>query len=64
MARSRNRSVFAQGSSAGVGSRLIRVVLVLALLIIIGGAVMLGFGDIEPPAATVEKTIPDEDLPR
>jgi hypothetical protein len=60
VARSRYRSVFSQGSSSGVGSRLLRVLLVLVLLILVGGVVAIGFVDIEPPTETVEKEIPPE----
>ncbi|MEO3433472.1 hypothetical protein [Inquilinus sp. CAU 1745] len=64
MARSRNRSVFSQGPSRGVGARLTQFFLVLIALVIVGGVVFLGFWDLQPPSEMVEKVIPDESLPR
>jgi hypothetical protein len=60
VARSRYRSVFSQGGTSGVGSRLLRILLILIVLVLVGGAVALGFVDIEPPTETVEKEIPPE----
>jgi hypothetical protein len=56
--------VFAQGPSAGIGTRIRQVLLVLLLTVLIGGAVLLGFWDIEPPSQAVEKVIPDDRFPR
>ena len=60
MSRSRHRSVFSQGSSSGVGSGLLRMMLVLIALLLVGGVVALGFVNIEPPTETVEKVIPPD----
>lgn len=60
MARSRYRSVFSQGGSSGIGSKLLRWLMILVLLLLVGGVVAIGFIDIEPPTETVEKEIPPE----
>ncbi|MEQ8965716.1 MAG: hypothetical protein RID91_07820 [Azospirillaceae bacterium] len=59
MARNRRGSVFAQSSSPGVGTRLLQIVLVLVLLVIGGGVVYLGFGDLDPRREVVEKEVDD-----
>jgi len=51
--------VFAQSTSPGVGTRLIRILLVLVLLILGGGVVYLGFGELEPRREVVEKEVDD-----
>ena len=60
MSRSRNRSVFSQGTSSGIGFGFLRLLLGLVAVILIGGVVALGFVDIEPPTETVEKVIPTD----
>ncbi len=39
------------------------IIIVLALLILVGGAVFLATWDIPPPSAVVEKVIPDDRFP-
>jgi hypothetical protein len=58
--RYKSKSVFGQSSSSGVGTKLIRVLLILIGLALVGGVVVLGLWDIEPPTRTVEKPIPSE----
>ncbi len=41
-----------------------RIVLLLLLALIVGGAVFLVTWDIPPPVAKTEKVIPDERFPR
>lgn len=62
--RTRSRAAYAPGQTTSRRARLLRVALVLVLLALIGGAVMLGFGDVEPVTTPVERTIPDDQLPR
>ena len=44
--------------------RLSRVLLVVAVLAVVAGAVYFAVSDIPPPTARVEKVIPDARLPR
>ena len=60
VSRSRNRSVFSQGTSSGIGFGLLRLLLGLVALILIGGVVALGFVDIEPPTEMIEKVVPPD----
>ena len=60
LARYRNRSVFAQSSGGGAGTRLAQGLVVILLLALAGGVIFLGFWDIQPPSQTVEKVIPNE----
>lgn len=64
MSRYRSRSVFAHSQSAGVGRRLMRLLMLTLLLVAVGGVVFLGFWDIQPPSSTVEKVIPHERFTR
>ena len=41
-----------------------RILLLLLLTLIVGGAVFLAMWDIPPPVAKTEKVIPDERFPR
>jgi hypothetical protein len=45
-------------------SLLLRIVLVLAALIIVGGVVLLATIDVQPPTQRIEKTIPNERFQR
>jgi hypothetical protein len=45
-------------------SLLLRIVLVLAALIIVGGVVLLATIDVRPPTQRIEKTIPNERFQR
>ena len=64
VARHRRSSVFAQNQRSGVGTAIFRMLLVLVVLTLIGGAVFLGFWDVQPPVETVERPIPrDRFLP-
>ena len=45
-------------------SLLLRIVLVLAALIIVGGVVLLATIDLQPPTQRIEKTIPNERFQR
>ncbi len=49
--------------TTGVGSRLIRILLALILVVLIAGAVFLGVWSPEPPSAPVERVIPDARFP-
>lgn len=40
------------------------MIIILALLILVGGAVFLATWDIPPPSTVVEKEIPDDRFPR
>lgn len=64
MSRFRQRSVFSQGSSGSVGSRLTQMLVILVLLVIVGGVVYLGLWDLPAPTQTVEKVIPNERFAR
>ncbi|MCA8933665.1 MAG: hypothetical protein KDA49_14410 [Rhodospirillaceae bacterium] len=59
MARRRS-SVFHQHQGPSFGARLFRVVLVLLVLTVIGGAIFLGFWDVQAPVERVERSIPRE----
>lgn len=41
-------------------STLLRIVLILAALIIVGGVVLLATLDLQPPTQRIEKTIPND----
>jgi hypothetical protein len=41
-----------------------RMLLVLLLVLVLGGAVFLFTWDIPPPTARVERVVPDDQLPR
>ena len=60
MARHRRSSVFSQTHGPSLGTRLVRALLVLVGLTVLGGAVFLGFWDVQPPVETVERPIPRE----
>jgi hypothetical protein len=59
VARSRNRT-FGGSASSGITGRIAGMLLVLALVVLVGGAAFLATWDIPAPTATVEKVIPDE----
>ena len=44
--------------------RISRVVLLLVVLLVVGGAVFLATWDIPAPVATVEKVVPNDRFPR
>jgi len=43
---------------------LLRIVIVLAVLIVVGGIVLLATVDLQPPTQRIEKIIPNDRLPR
>jgi hypothetical protein len=45
-------------------STLLRVALILAALIIVGGVVLLATLDLQPPTQRIEKTIPNDRFQR
>ncbi|MGE5476093.1 MAG: hypothetical protein ACM3Q1_05525 [Bacteroidales bacterium] len=45
-------------------SKIAAVLVVLVLAVIVGGGIFLATFDLPPPAAKIEKVIPDEKLPR
>lgn len=45
-------------------SKIAGVLAVLVLAVIVGGGIFLATFDLPPPAAKVEKVIPDDKLPR
>jgi hypothetical protein len=45
-------------------SMLLRIVLILAALIIVGGVVLLATVDLQPPTQHIEKTIPNDRFQR
>jgi len=45
-------------------SRLLSALIVLALVVVAGGAVLLATWDIPAPSKTVERVIPDDRFPR
>jgi hypothetical protein len=45
-------------------SRLLSALIVLALVVVAGGAVFLATWDIPAPSKTVERVIPDDRFPR
>lgn len=49
---------------SSVLNRSARVVLLLLALVVLGGFVVLANWDIPPPAAAVEKVLPDDRLPK
>ena len=57
MARYRNRSVFSQGPSSGIGGRLLQFIAIVLLIAVLGGVAWLGFGDYQPARETVERDI-------
>ncbi|MCA8907152.1 MAG: hypothetical protein KDA64_04585 [Rhodospirillaceae bacterium] len=52
--------MFHQHQGPSFGARLFRVVLVLLVLTVIGGAIFLGFWDVQPPVERVERSVPRE----
>ncbi|EWY42734.1 hypothetical protein N825_02435 [Skermanella stibiiresistens SB22] len=45
-------------------SRLLSVLIVLALIVVVGGAAFLATWDMPAPSKTVERVIPDDRFPR
>jgi len=52
------------GFAVGTMSTLSRVLLVVLLVVVLGGVIFLVTWDIPPPTATIERVIPDDQLPR
>jgi hypothetical protein len=63
VARSRNRP-YSGSSSTGIMSRLLGALIVLALIVVVGGSVLLATWEIPAPSKTVERVIPDDRFPR
>lgn len=57
LARYRNRSVFGDRPSSGLGKRVFQLLVGLILLVIVGLVVYLGLGDYQPEQQRIERTI-------
>ncbi|MEM7446204.1 MAG: hypothetical protein AAF414_22985 [Pseudomonadota bacterium] len=55
--RNRNRTVFGDRQSSGIGKRVVQLFVGLLVLIIVGGVVFLGLGDYQPEQQRIERTI-------
>lgn len=49
--------MFSQGSTTSIGTRLVQFVVAVLLIVLVGGALWLGFGDVQPQRETVERAI-------
>lgn len=57
LARYRNRNVFGDRPSAGLGKRLFQVIFGLIILVVVGGVAYLGLGEYAPDRQLIERTI-------
>lgn len=57
LARYRNRSVFGDRPSSGLGRRTVQLFLGVVLLLIVGFIVFLGLGDYQPEPQRIERSI-------
>ncbi|MEM8590296.1 MAG: hypothetical protein AAGG65_19730 [Pseudomonadota bacterium] len=64
MARYRNRSVFGDRQSSGVGKRAFQLLIGIIILAVIGLVVYLGLGDYRPEPQRIERVIEVETTPQ
>jgi len=64
LARYRNRSVFGDRQSSGVGKRAFQLLIAIIILAVIGLVVYLGLGDYRPEPERIERVIGVETTPQ